>query len=213
MSLCAITQIFLDYMLFMQEWVGNLPSQHLPNHQLLPSVPCLLPRGTAEILIWWDNVDWIQRLMREASIRSRKAGEKYVSPNSVRKVTEVRCQLNRFIVLYWWLNLPLPPRKHYENSRADQSNRLPTNSIQYRVHAIPTMGMRLLSDLAYKETTWDQLPLLLLFWIFCKGKEYRRCCCVGSYDTRVVPCGLSSTNRYMMVPSEQLHSRFMKEQL
>jgi hypothetical protein len=29
------------------------------------------------------------RLMREASIRSRKAGEKNISPNSVRKVTEV----------------------------------------------------------------------------------------------------------------------------
>lgn len=29
------------------------------------------------------------RLMRESSIRSRKAGEKNISPNSVRKVTEV----------------------------------------------------------------------------------------------------------------------------
>lgn len=31
------------------------------------------------------------RLMREATIRSRKSGEKDFSANTVRKVTEVRC--------------------------------------------------------------------------------------------------------------------------
>ncbi|KAJ5928064.1 hypothetical protein N7466_007020 [Penicillium verhagenii] len=31
-----------------------------------------------------------RRLMREASIRSRKSGEKNISANSIRKVTEVR---------------------------------------------------------------------------------------------------------------------------
>ena len=31
----------------------------------------------------------LPRLMRESSIQSRKAGEKNISPNSVRKVTEV----------------------------------------------------------------------------------------------------------------------------
>lgn len=30
------------------------------------------------------------RLVREAAIRSRKAGDKTIGPNSVRKVTEVR---------------------------------------------------------------------------------------------------------------------------
>ncbi|EAL88437.1 hypothetical protein V6000_002335 [Aspergillus fumigatus] len=42
----------------------------------------------ADILIFLDYMLFMQELMREASIRSRKAGEKYVSPNSVRKVTE-----------------------------------------------------------------------------------------------------------------------------
>jgi hypothetical protein len=54
----------------------------------------------ADILIFLDYMLFMQELMREASIRSRKAGEKNVSPNSVRKVTEVRCQLNRFMVLF-----------------------------------------------------------------------------------------------------------------
>ncbi|KAB8228727.1 hypothetical protein BDV23DRAFT_166836 [Aspergillus alliaceus] len=42
----------------------------------------------ADILIFLDYMLFMQELMREASIRSRKAGEKSVSPNSIRKVTE-----------------------------------------------------------------------------------------------------------------------------
>ncbi|KAF7128338.1 hypothetical protein CNMCM5793_003068 [Aspergillus hiratsukae] len=42
----------------------------------------------ADILIFLDYMLFMQELMREASIRSRKAGEKRISPNSVRKVTE-----------------------------------------------------------------------------------------------------------------------------
>ncbi|KAL3442638.1 hypothetical protein BJX65DRAFT_286555 [Aspergillus insuetus] len=42
----------------------------------------------ADILIFLDYMLFMQELMREASIRSRKAGEKHMSPNSVRKVTE-----------------------------------------------------------------------------------------------------------------------------
>ncbi|KAL2808169.1 hypothetical protein BJX63DRAFT_41649 [Aspergillus granulosus] len=40
----------------------------------------------ADILIFLDYMLFM--LMREASIRSHKAGEKQISPNSVRKVTE-----------------------------------------------------------------------------------------------------------------------------
>ncbi|CBF80942.1 uncharacterized protein ANIA_10643 [Aspergillus nidulans FGSC A4] len=42
----------------------------------------------ADILIFLDYMLFMQELMREASIRSHKAGEKSISPNSVRKVTE-----------------------------------------------------------------------------------------------------------------------------
>ncbi|KKK24265.1 hypothetical protein ARAM_004409 [Aspergillus rambellii] len=42
----------------------------------------------ADILIFLDYMLFMQELMREASIRSRKSGEKNISPNSVRKVTE-----------------------------------------------------------------------------------------------------------------------------
>ncbi|KAJ6136533.1 hypothetical protein N7512_001693 [Penicillium capsulatum] len=59
--------IFLDYMLFMQEYDLTPPPQ--------------------------------PRLMREASIRSRKSGEKNISANSIRKVTEVRVNLVWLAVL------------------------------------------------------------------------------------------------------------------
>ncbi|KAJ5911111.1 transcriptional regulator family: Histone-like TF [Penicillium subrubescens] len=42
----------------------------------------------ADILIFLDYMLFMQELMREASIRSRKSGEKNISANSVRKVTE-----------------------------------------------------------------------------------------------------------------------------
>ncbi|KAJ5619610.1 transcriptional regulator family: Histone-like TF [Penicillium lagena] len=42
----------------------------------------------ADILIFLDYMLFMQELMREASIRSRKTGEKNISANSVRKVTE-----------------------------------------------------------------------------------------------------------------------------
>ncbi|KAL6234280.1 hypothetical protein BDW75DRAFT_212900 [Aspergillus navahoensis] len=42
----------------------------------------------ADILIFLDYMLFMQELMREASIQSHKAGEKNISPNSVRKVTE-----------------------------------------------------------------------------------------------------------------------------
>ncbi|KAL4952853.1 hypothetical protein BDW69DRAFT_166735 [Aspergillus filifer] len=42
----------------------------------------------ADILIFLDYMLFMQELMREASIRSRKSGEKNISPNAVRKVTE-----------------------------------------------------------------------------------------------------------------------------
>ncbi|OQE22114.1 hypothetical protein PENFLA_c013G04322 [Penicillium flavigenum] len=45
----------------------------------------------ADILIFLDYILFMQELMREASIRSRKSGEKNISANTVRKVTEVRC--------------------------------------------------------------------------------------------------------------------------
>ncbi|KAA8647492.1 uncharacterized protein ATNIH1004_006185 [Aspergillus tanneri] len=41
-----------------------------------------------DILVFLDYMLFMQELMRESSIRSRKAGEKHISPNSVRKVTE-----------------------------------------------------------------------------------------------------------------------------
>ncbi|CAL5872319.1 uncharacterized protein PFLUO_LOCUS6580 [Penicillium psychrofluorescens] len=47
----------------------------------------------ADILIFLDYMLFMQELMREASIRSRKSGEKNISANSVRKVTEVRIVL------------------------------------------------------------------------------------------------------------------------
>ncbi|KAJ5792241.1 transcriptional regulator family: Histone-like TF [Penicillium pulvis] len=42
----------------------------------------------ADILIFLDYMLFMQELMREASIRSRKSGEKNISANSIRKVTE-----------------------------------------------------------------------------------------------------------------------------
>ncbi|EYE99592.1 uncharacterized protein EURHEDRAFT_444909 [Aspergillus ruber CBS 135680] len=42
----------------------------------------------ADILIFLGYMLFMQELMRESSIRSRKAGEKQLSANSVRKVTE-----------------------------------------------------------------------------------------------------------------------------
>ncbi|KAF7595166.1 hypothetical protein BBP40_007133 [Aspergillus hancockii] len=70
----------------------------------MPTTQKLYPRGTvkriikahsnrnvsknADILIFLDYMLFMQELMREASIRSRKASEKNISPNSVRKVTE-----------------------------------------------------------------------------------------------------------------------------
>ncbi|EKV13018.1 hypothetical protein PDIG_40420 [Penicillium digitatum PHI26] len=44
----------------------------------------------ADILIFLDYILFMQELMREASIRSHKSGEKNISANTVRKVTEVR---------------------------------------------------------------------------------------------------------------------------
>ncbi|OQE87909.1 hypothetical protein PENNAL_c0018G08215 [Penicillium nalgiovense] len=74
---------------------------------LVMTVQKLYPRGTvrrivkahsnrsvsknADILIFLDYILFVQELMREATIRSRKSGEKDVSANTVRKVTEVRC--------------------------------------------------------------------------------------------------------------------------
>ncbi|PGG98125.1 hypothetical protein GX51_06974 [Blastomyces parvus] len=42
----------------------------------------------ADILIFLDYMLFIQELMREASIRSRRGGEKVLSARSIRKVTE-----------------------------------------------------------------------------------------------------------------------------
>ncbi|RAH44248.1 uncharacterized protein BO95DRAFT_416865 [Aspergillus brunneoviolaceus CBS 621.78] len=42
----------------------------------------------ADVLIFLDYMLFMQELMRESSIQSRKVGEKNISPNSVRKVTE-----------------------------------------------------------------------------------------------------------------------------
>ncbi|CAI7572631.1 hypothetical protein PCG10_009489 [Penicillium crustosum] len=72
----------------------------------MAAVQKLYPRGTvkrivkahsnrsvsknADILIFLDYMLFMQELMREASIRSRKSGEKNISANTVRKVTEVR---------------------------------------------------------------------------------------------------------------------------
>jgi hypothetical protein len=60
--------------------------------------------------------------MREASIRSRKSGEKNISANTVRKVTEVRC-LRPIEELLWKApeNIQLTDmgsfRKHCASSR------------------------------------------------------------------------------------------------
>ncbi|KAJ5855908.1 transcriptional regulator family: Histone-like TF [Penicillium soppii] len=72
--------------------------------QLMAATQKLYPRGTvkrivkahsnrsvsknADILIFLDYMLFVQELMREASIRSRKSGEKNISANTVRKVTE-----------------------------------------------------------------------------------------------------------------------------
>ncbi|KAL2007637.1 hypothetical protein VTN00DRAFT_7619 [Thermoascus crustaceus] len=42
----------------------------------------------ADILIFLDYMLFMQELMREASIQSRRSGEKNISAKSVRKVTE-----------------------------------------------------------------------------------------------------------------------------
>ncbi|KAL1985529.1 hypothetical protein VTN96DRAFT_7749 [Rasamsonia emersonii] len=42
----------------------------------------------ADVLIFLDYMLFMQELMREASIRSRKSGEKGISARSIRKVTE-----------------------------------------------------------------------------------------------------------------------------
>ncbi|KAB8256394.1 hypothetical protein BDV32DRAFT_129156 [Aspergillus pseudonomiae] len=42
----------------------------------------------ADILIFLDYMLFMQELVREASIRSRKAGDKNIGPNSIQKVTE-----------------------------------------------------------------------------------------------------------------------------
>ncbi|KOS40251.1 hypothetical protein ACN38_g8898 [Penicillium nordicum] len=70
----------------------------------MAAVQKLYPRGTvkrivkahsnrsvsknADILVFLDYMLFMQELMREASIRSRKSGEKNISANTVRKVTE-----------------------------------------------------------------------------------------------------------------------------
>ncbi|KAJ5221116.1 transcriptional regulator family: Histone-like TF [Penicillium citrinum] len=43
----------------------------------------------ADILIFLDYMLFMQELMRETTIRSRKSGDKNISANAVRKVTEV----------------------------------------------------------------------------------------------------------------------------
>ncbi|PGH15486.1 hypothetical protein AJ80_05503 [Polytolypa hystricis UAMH7299] len=68
------------------------------------AVPKLYPRATvkrivkahsrrsisknADILVFLDYMLFLQELMREASISSKKSGEKGISGKSVRKVTE-----------------------------------------------------------------------------------------------------------------------------
>ncbi|KAG2421783.1 hypothetical protein HFD88_005759 [Aspergillus terreus] len=47
-----------------------------------------LTQSSTASQIFLDYMLFMQELMREASIRSRKAGEKNISPNAVRKVTE-----------------------------------------------------------------------------------------------------------------------------
>ncbi|KAL1967280.1 hypothetical protein VTN77DRAFT_3326 [Rasamsonia byssochlamydoides] len=42
----------------------------------------------ADVLVFLDYMLFMQELMREASIRSRKTGEKSISARSIRKVTE-----------------------------------------------------------------------------------------------------------------------------
>lgn len=42
----------------------------------------------ADILIFLDYMLFMQELMRETTIRSRKSGDKNISANAVRKVTE-----------------------------------------------------------------------------------------------------------------------------
>ncbi|KAF5017066.1 hypothetical protein F66182_11061 [Fusarium sp. NRRL 66182] len=43
----------------------------------------------ADVLIFLDYMLFMQELMREASIRSRRAGEKGISARNIRRVTEV----------------------------------------------------------------------------------------------------------------------------
>lgn len=83
------SQIFLDYMLFMQEWVTSFINRVRGGKDIV------LGRAQAS-----DGLRLTSgRLMREASIRSRKAGEKNISPNAVRKVTEVCGRWRSFLVM------------------------------------------------------------------------------------------------------------------
>lgn len=77
-------QIFLDYMLFMQEY------DSVPSFASF-TAPAAVSRRDGPVALRGEQVtDRPLRLMREASIRSRKSGENNISANSVRKVTEVR---------------------------------------------------------------------------------------------------------------------------
>ncbi|KAJ5927425.1 hypothetical protein N7516_009198 [Penicillium verrucosum] len=82
----------------------------------MAAVQKLYPRGTvkrivkahsnrsvsknADILVFLDYMLFMQELMREASIRSRKSGEKNISANTVRKVTEQSPGYNLDLVIY-----------------------------------------------------------------------------------------------------------------
>ncbi|KAJ5216807.1 hypothetical protein N7468_009815 [Penicillium chermesinum] len=57
---------------------------------ILADIPRLHAVYARNLEVWTIHVLILRRLMREASIRSRKSGEKNISANSVRKVTEVR---------------------------------------------------------------------------------------------------------------------------
>lgn len=85
-SVLTLPQIFLDYMLFMQEYATISPS-------------CASIHNAPSLYIQSTNIlKTITRLMREASIRSRKAGEKGISARNIRKVTEVNI-LSQFSVV------------------------------------------------------------------------------------------------------------------
>ncbi|KAJ5171755.1 hypothetical protein N7492_004348 [Penicillium capsulatum] len=87
--------IFLDYMLFMQEYDLTPPPPTQVSFPCAPSqfLGCPSARNCERV------ANRPSRLMREASIRSRKSGEKNISANSIRKVTEVRVNLVWLAVL------------------------------------------------------------------------------------------------------------------